>query len=282
MISNYRRFVYILIKSSWYNGEMASDHNSNEQKTYFELLAEIGHTKHIGGMAATNRLLGLIDPQAGDAVLDVGCGVGIGPLFLAEHFSCHVLGVDITPRMIDRAWERALRHGVSDSVRFCVSDMHDLPFEENSFDSAVAESVLTFSKDKTVVLAELARVVRPGGMVAFTEAIWVRVPPHNKRDFMARASGMPEGILSHEEWEAVLAKSALEDVVAEAYAITARDEAKSQYGRIQPADYLRTLPGFFRVIRQSRFRKVFRTAAGSMPKDYYDYIGYGVYGGVVR
>jgi SAM-dependent methyltransferase len=254
---------------------------SDEQRTYFDLLAEIGHTKHIGGLAATARLVELIDPRAGDEVLDVGCGVGIGPVFLAKEFGCRVMGVDITPRMIERAQERAGRHEVSELVDFSVSDMHDLPFEDNSFNSAIAESVLTFSQNKTAVIEELARVVQPGGMIAFTEAIWVRVPPGDKRDFMARASGMPAGILTHEEWQAVLAESPLEDIVTESHAITAREESKSQYGRIQPVDYLRTIPGFFRVISQSRFRKVFRTAAGSMPRDYYDYIGYGIYGGRV-
>jgi arsenite methyltransferase len=261
---------------------MAVSSISEEQQTYFSLLAEIGHTKHIGGIEATKRLVALIDPETGDEVLDVGCGVGIGPVFLAEQFGCRVVGVDITPRMIKRAQERASRHGVRDLVSFHVADMHRLPFEADGFDSAIAESVLTFSGDKTAVIDELARVVRPGGRVAFTEAIWVQEPPEGKRDFMARASGMPEGILSHEEWQAALNKSVLVDVVTEAHTITAREESKSQYGRIKPSDYLRTIPGFFRVIRESRYRKVFRTAAGSMPKDYYKYVGYGVYGGRMR
>ena len=68
--------------------------------------------------------------------------------------------------------------------------------------------------------------------------------------------------------------------MAESYSVTAREESRSQYGRVKAADYLRTIPGFFRVISQARFRKLFRTAAGSMPKDYFNYIGYGVYGGV--
>ena len=255
---------------------------SEEQQTYFSLLAEIGHTKHIGGIEATKRLVALIEPRAGDEVLDVGCGVGIGPVFLAEQFGCRVVGVDITPRMIERAQERADRHGVRDLVSFRVADMHRLPFEAFRFDSAIAESVLTCSGDKTAVIDELARGVRPGGRVAFTEAIWVQQPPAGKRDFMARAAGMPEGILNHDEWQAALEKSVLVDRVAESYAITAREESKSQYGRIKPADYLRTIPGFFRVIGQSRYRKVFRAAAGSMPKDYFKYVGYGVYGGRVR
>ncbi len=254
---------------------------SEEQSAYFDLLAEIGHTKHIGGMTATARLIELIDPRAGEEVLDVGCGVGIGAVFLASHFRCRVLGVDITPRMLERAQERAARHEVSELTEFRTGDMHDLPFASNRFDAAMAESVLTFSVDKVAVINELARVVRPGGMVAFTEAIWVRLPPADQRDFMARAGGMPDGIWSHAQWQEALVESALADIVAEAQPITAREEAASQRGRVGAASYLRAIPGFLRALAQARYRKVIGSAAGSLPKDYFTYIGYGVYGGRV-
>lgn len=254
---------------------------AEEQRTYFDLLAELGHTKHIGGLAATRRLVALVEPQASDTLLDVGCGVGIGPVYLAERCGCHVVGVDITPRMLERARERAERHGVTGLTAFRAADMHALPFADQQFDAAIAESVLTFSPAKTAVINELARVVRPGGMVVFTEAIWIKLPPEDKRDFMARAGGMPEGVLSHGEWQEILVASRLKGIVAEAYRVTAREESKNQYGRIQPADYLRTIPNFFCAIRQARFRSVFRTAAGSLPGDYFNHIGYGIYGGEV-
>ena len=250
---------------------------SDEQRTYFELLAEIGHTKHIGGVKATGRLVELIDPGRGDAVLDVG----IAPVFLAKQFGCLVTGVDITPLMLQRAGERALREGVIDFVDFRVANMHALPFEDNAFDSAIAESVITFSHDKVSVLNELARVVRPGGVVAFTEAIWARQPPPGQEQFMGRASGMPEGILNNEAWRKALEASVLGDIVAEPYAITAREESKSQAGRIPAADYLRAIPRSFKVLGKSEYRDVFRTAFKSMPKDYYHYVGFGIYGGVV-
>ena len=250
-----------------------------QQSTYFNLLAEIGHTKHFGGLAATKRLLEIIKPKPGHEVLDVGCGVGIGPVFLAEKIGCRVVGVDITPRMIQRAQDRAQRKGVTELVDFRVADMHALPFAGSHFDAAIAESVLTFSQDKTHVVNELARVVKQGGMVAFTEAIWVRPPPEGKADFMARAGGMPEGILTHEEWRAIVAASNLEQVVAEATPVTARQESKNQAGRTSFDDYIRSFGGFFKAITRPEYRQVFRSAIVSTPRDFYKYIGYGVYGG---
>ncbi len=260
--------------------EQSSGSTAGEQSTYFNLLAEIGHTKHVGGQAATARLIELADVKPGDHVLDVGCGVGIAAVYLAKEYGCRVTGVDITPRMLERAQERVRREGAGRLIKLRVANMSALPFADDSFDAAIAESVLTFAADKLHVVNELARVVKPGGTAAFTEAVWVAPPPPEKADFMARASGMPQGILAHDEWRAILEASDLSDVVAEANALTAREESKSQYGRVAPADYLRAFPGFFRVISKPQYRQVFSKAFASMPKEYFTYVGYGIYGGV--
>jgi ubiquinone/menaquinone biosynthesis C-methylase UbiE len=230
-------------------------------------------------LAATKRLVEIIEPKHGHEVLDVGCGVGIGAVFLAKKIGCRVVGVDITPRMIERSQERAERHGVASQVDFRVADMHALPFAGSRFDAAIAESVLTFSEDKVHVLNELVRVVEPGGVIAFTEAIWVQPPPAEKADFMARAAGLPHGILTHDEWQAIMATSNLDQVIAEAYKVTARQESKNQYGRVSLGDYIRAFGGFFRAITRPQYRQVFRSAMSSIPKDYFKHIGYGVYGG---
>lgn len=255
---------------------------SREQSIYFNLLADIGHTKHIGGLKATARLMELIAPQSGDRVLDVGCGVGIAPIFIAKQFGCHVTGVDITPLMIKRAEERAAREGAQLRTDFRVADMHFLPFEDNVFDSAIAESVLSFSHDKVRLVNELARVVEPGGVVAFTEPIWVPPPPEGKADFMARAAGLPDGLLENDAWRAILEASDLQDIVAEKHTITAREESKSQFGRVPLSDYLRAFPRFFKALKNPQYRQVFSKALGSTPREYYNYIGYGVYGGQKR
>jgi ubiquinone/menaquinone biosynthesis C-methylase UbiE len=253
-----------------------------EQRTYFNLLADMGHTKHIGGIAATKRLVEIINPGPNEELLDVGCGVGIGVIYLAEQFGCRAVGIDMTPGMIMRARERAERHGVADQVDFRIADMHALPFADASFKAVMAESVLSFSDNKTGAVNELLRVVEQDGLIAFTEAIWVKPPPPDKADFMARAAGMPHGILSHEAWQDILAASDLDQVIAESYALTALEEAKNQYRRISVGDYLRTLVNFFQVIIRPHYRQVFRSAMSSVPKDYFAYIGYGIYGGKKR
>lgn len=253
---------------------------ASDQALYFDMLAEMGHTKHIGGLAATIRLIELINPQAGDCILDVGCGVGIAPTFLGQQVGCHVVGVDITPRMLVRARERAQRKRVTQLTDFRVADMHALPFKDNYFDSVIAESVICFSSNKRHVLAEMIRVVKPGGRVAFTEATWRVTPPAEMARQMAHALGLPEGMLPHEAWRAVLESSDLKELVAEEYPVTFREEARNQYRRIDISDYVRTFGRFLKVFLNPAYRAIYREALASPPASYYNYVGYGVYGGI--
>lgn len=99
---------------------------------------------------------------------------------------------------------------------------------------------------------------------------------------MARAGGMPEGIMDHESWRRVMEASELQDIVVESNAITAREESRSQAGRIPVADYFRAVPRSIKVLAKAKYRQVFRDALGSTPRDFYNYIGYGVYAGRKR
>ena len=252
---------------------------AHDQALYFEMLAEMGHTKHIGGLAATLRLMEMIEPKPGDVVLDVGCGVGIAATFLAEKYGCEVVGIDITPRMLERARERAARKGVSDKTEFRAADMHALPFENGRFEAVIAESVLCFSLNRAHVVAEMMRVTKPGGHVAFTEATWRKPPPEDVAKQMAEALGLPDGIVSHAEWRALVEASGLQEIVAEEHGVTFREEAKNQSGRISFMDYMRTFGRFFKVLGKPEYRAIYREALARPPVEYYQYVGYGVYGG---
>ena len=89
---------------------------SELESVYFELQAMFGATKHAGGLRATRELIELCHVDKGKYVLDVGCGVGMTPCYLAERHGCRVVGVDLRESMIERARERAGREGVEDRV----------------------------------------------------------------------------------------------------------------------------------------------------------------------
>ena len=133
------------------------------QPSFFDFAAEVGLTKHIGGLEATEALIELCHIGKGSYVLDVGCGVGATPCYLAKRYDCRVVGVDISARMVERSRERAEREKVADVVEFRVADAQDLPFDDDLFDAVITESVTAFPEDKQKAVDEYARVTKPGG-----------------------------------------------------------------------------------------------------------------------
>jgi len=98
------------------------------KQAFFDFAAEVGLTKHLGGVGATEELMELCNIGEGKYVLDVGCGAGVTPCFIAKRCGCRVVGVDISEGMIERSKERAEREGLADTdnehpgVEFRVAD----------------------------------------------------------------------------------------------------------------------------------------------------------------
>lgn len=102
-----------------------------KQPTFFDFAAEVGLTKHIGGVEATEALVELCHIGPDSYVLDVGCGSGVTACFLAKRVGCRVAGVDILEAMVARSRERAGREKVADRVEFRVADAQALPFADS-------------------------------------------------------------------------------------------------------------------------------------------------------
>jgi arsenite methyltransferase len=125
---------------------------------------------HMGAQEATQKLLDMCHLDVTSRVLDVGCGGGNTACLIAEQYGSHVQGIDISEVMIAKAKERARRRGLEDTVEFRVADAFELPFEDDTFDVVIVESVLTpLPGDKRKALGEMVRVVRPGGRIAANE-----------------------------------------------------------------------------------------------------------------
>ncbi|HVL95280.1 MAG TPA: methyltransferase domain-containing protein [Solirubrobacteraceae bacterium] len=118
------------------------------------------------------HVLTLAAPAPGDRVLDVACGTGNAAL-LAAGAGAEVTGLDSAARLVEVARSRAAEAGVS--ATFVVGDAQDLPFADASFDLALSVFGVIFAPQPGRALAELARVLRPGGR-AFVTA-WVPAGP---------------------------------------------------------------------------------------------------------
>lgn len=108
-------------------------------------------------------------------VLEVGVGTGISlPLYKRRH---RIVGIDLSPDMLVRAEKRVSRLGLSNVERLHEMDAANLSFEGASFDIAVAMFVMTVVPDHARVLAEMVRVVRPGGRVVLVNHFSVDTGP---------------------------------------------------------------------------------------------------------
>ena len=250
---------------------------------FFEFAAEVGLTKHIGGVKATEEMVDLCHIDRDTYILDVGCGAGVTPAFLAKQYGCRVVGVDILQGMVEKSRERAAREGVADRVDFKVADAQDLPFEDALFDAVITESVTALPEDKQKAVREYARVTKPGGYVGLNESTWLKFPPSPEMiAWVSQDLGSTVEPLTSTEWTGLLEGAGLREIVVRTRQVDVQAEAKGllqRYGcagmlgiwRRMLALYLRN-PAYRRFVKQVR-------QGGLTPKNLDEYFGYGLYVG---
>ncbi len=119
--------------------------------------------------AATNASFLLPELAADMAILDIGCGPGSITVGFAEHVkSGKAVGLDIEPSQIELARARAKEMDLT-NCSFDVGSVFDLPYPEASFDAVFGHTILMQFSNPAPVLAEVKRVLKPGGIAAFRE-----------------------------------------------------------------------------------------------------------------
>ena len=250
---------------------------------FFDFAAEVGLTKHLGNVDATDRLTELCQIDRGAYVLDVGCGSGATAVYLAQTVGCRVMGVDILPRMVERAGELATRKGVEELTDFRVADAQDLPFPDQQFDAVITESVTAFPEDKQKAVQEYARVMKPGGFVGLNESTWLKTPP--PPEILAWASqevGASVNPLTQEEWAELLLNAGFKDLVVEIQEIDVQEEARGILARYGLGGMLRVLGRTFKLyLRNPVYRSFVKGVqqGGITPENLTEYFGYGIYVG---
>lgn len=125
-------------------------------------LAPIDHL-HGRGELATQELTALLEPRSGEAILDIGSGLGGPARWIATKFGCAMTGVDLTQEHCDAARELNAACGLSDRVRIMQGSALDLPVPDAGFDRAYSHNVVMNIADKARVYREAFRVLKPGG-----------------------------------------------------------------------------------------------------------------------
>jgi arsenite methyltransferase len=119
----------------------------------------------------------------GAKVLDLGCGAGLDSLIAARRVtpSGRVIGVDFSTPMLDRA-RQAAKEAAIQNVSFERADAERVPLDDASIDVALANGIFNLNPARAAIFGELARVVRPGGVVYAAELILAGSPPANQSD----------------------------------------------------------------------------------------------------
>ena len=111
------------------------------------------------------------DLQPGEIVLDVGCGAGIDTILAARAVgpTGRAIGLDLLEEMCERARGHAQDAGVVEWTEFVRGEMEDIPLPDASVDVVISNGVINLSPRKSRVLAEIRRVLRPGGRLSIAD-----------------------------------------------------------------------------------------------------------------
>jgi ubiquinone/menaquinone biosynthesis C-methylase UbiE len=126
---------------------------------------------HFGGLEAVDVLAEKAGIVRGSRVLDVCSGMGGPARYLAHRLGCRVTGLDITQSRHEGAIRLTRMVGLDDLVDFRLGNALAMPFEGASFDVVISQEAFAHLPEKPRLIAECARVVRPGGVVAFTDIL---------------------------------------------------------------------------------------------------------------
>lgn len=135
----------------------------------------MGQQIHIGGFSSSMDLADRAGIGAGSKGIDLCCCSGAGMRFLVRFRNvASMTGVDATEKMIERGRARTSEDGLSDKIKFVTADACDTGLPDGYADFIWGEDAWCYVEDKTMLIAEAARLVKPGGVIAFTD--WVEGP----------------------------------------------------------------------------------------------------------
>jgi SAM-dependent methyltransferase len=151
--------------------------------------------------------------KEGDTYLDLGSGAGIDCFLAAERVgkSGKVIGVDMTPEMIDRARENAKKSGY-DNVEFRLGEIEHLPVADNSVDVITSNCVINLSPDKKEVFIDAFRVLKPGGKLMISDIVLLKELPEAVLQSVEAYVGCVSGAMLKDEYLKTVKEAGFEEV----------------------------------------------------------------------
>ncbi len=140
--------------------------------------------------------IALASLQKGEVVLDLGSGAGFDCFLASPRVGPRgkVIGVDMTPEMLDKARENA-RKGNYKNVEFRLGEIENLPVADNSVDIIISNCVINLSGDKKRVFQEAYRVLKPGGRLMVSDIVVLKDLPDYIKESIAGYIGCISGAI---------------------------------------------------------------------------------------
>jgi len=151
--------------------------------------------------------------KKGETVLDLGSGAGFDCFLAAQKIGAKgkVIGVDMTPEMLDKARENA-RKGKYKNVEFRLGEIENLPVADSSVDVIISNCVINLSPDKARVFAEAFRVLKPGGRLMVSDIVLLQELPDAIKNSVQAYIGCLSGAVMKAEYLRLIKKAGFKDV----------------------------------------------------------------------
>jgi ubiquinone/menaquinone biosynthesis C-methylase UbiE len=151
--------------------------------------------------------------KLGETVLDLGSGAGFDCFLAAGKVGTDgkVIGVDMTPEMIEKARENASNEGYT-NVEFRLGDIEELPVDDNSIDIVISNCVINLSPSKDKVFREIFRVLKKGGRFMISDIVLLSDLPEKVKKSVEAYVGCIAGAILKEDYLDTIKSSGFEDI----------------------------------------------------------------------
>jgi len=151
--------------------------------------------------------------QEGETVIDLGSGAGFDCFLAARAVgkSGRVIGVDMTPEMLDKARQNARKGGYA-NVEFRLGEIENLPIADNIADIITSNCVINLSPDKERVFQEAFRVLKPGGRLMVSDIVLLKPLPDSVKSSIAAYIGCVSGADLKQDYLKAISQAGFQNV----------------------------------------------------------------------
>ena len=150
---------------------------------------------------------GFADLQPGEVVVDFGCGAGIDVILAAHKVgpTGKVVGVDMTPHMVERAKQSVVEANVTETTEILLADLERVELPDGFTDVVISNCVINLCPDKESIYREAFRILNPGGRLAISDIVYTgEIDPQVLERFQASWAGCVGGAIAEDRYFQIL------------------------------------------------------------------------------